>query len=80
MEGIDVFDKIWIFVKILAQCKEGQEFRSLEVRGKLIKKQFAIHTFYKLHNHIEANPVKTFLYAVINGKVTSNLQDVLHVI
>ena len=30
MEGIDVF------VKILAQCKEGQEFRSLEVRGKLI--------------------------------------------
>ena len=31
-QGIDVF------VKILSQCtrKEGQEFRSLEVRGKLI--------------------------------------------
>ena len=36
MEGIDVFVKIGIFVTILAQCKEGQEFRSLEVRGKLI--------------------------------------------
>ena len=36
MEGIDAFVKIGIFVKILAQCKEGQKFRSLEVRGKLI--------------------------------------------
>jgi hypothetical protein len=34
--GIDLFVKSLVFVKILSQCQEGQEFRYLEVRGKLI--------------------------------------------
>ena len=39
MEGIHLFVKILVFVKILSQWrrrKEGQEIRSLEVRRKLI--------------------------------------------
>ena len=39
MEGIDLFVKILVFVKILSQWRRGgggQEFRSLEVRRKLI--------------------------------------------
>jgi hypothetical protein len=37
MEGIDLFVKILVFVKILSQWEEGRKkFRSLEVRGKLI--------------------------------------------
>ena len=32
MEGIDMFVKILVFVKILSQWGRGQEFRSLEVR------------------------------------------------
>jgi hypothetical protein len=38
MKGIDLIVKILVFAKILSQgrSKEGQEFRTLEVRGKLI--------------------------------------------
>ena len=39
MEGIELFVNILVFAKILSQWRrkeEGQEFRSLEVRRKLI--------------------------------------------
>jgi hypothetical protein len=50
MKGIDLCVKILVFVKILFQGrrKEGQEFRSLEVRGKLI----ALKNCEKLRNQI----------------------------
>ena len=34
MEGIDLFAKILVFIKILSQCTRKEEFQSLEVRAQ----------------------------------------------
>ena len=36
MNGIDLFDKILVFAKILFQCEEEGKFQSLEVREQAL--------------------------------------------
>ena len=52
---VEINKELMFFVKILSQCtrKEGQEFRSLEVRGKLIALKKGIVYALNLNKLIE---------------------------
>ena len=68
MEGIDLFVKVLVFVKILSQArrrKEGQEFRSLEVReASLLHLKMKINLNFSLMTN---NEIPRLSVLCING-------------
>ena len=74
MEEIYLFVKILVFVKILSQGrrKGGQEFRSLEVRGKLIALKKHIY-LVSVHTNVDLYHQMIFVLVYVRNILRQNM-------